>query len=158
MGRAARFLACLRLAYTWKAHPDKDETLMPIYDYFCLDCRRRASLFYRTLSAATAATPTCSHCGSTRVRRLVSRVAVVKSEDARLDDLSDPSMLDGLDEEDPRALARMMRKMSDEMGEEMDPEFDEVLDRLESGQSPEDIEKMMPDLAGDGGAGVDFDI
>jgi hypothetical protein len=45
----------------------------------------------------------------------------------------------------------MMRKMSKEMGEDMGPEFDEVIDRLEAGQSPEDIEKAVPDLAGDEG-------
>jgi putative FmdB family regulatory protein len=127
---------------------------MPIYDYHCLNCRRRVSLFYRTLSAATVATAVCPHCQSHKLRRLVSKVAVVKSEDARLDAMSDSDMLDGLDEEDPRSMGRMMRRMSDELGEEMDPEFDEVIDRLESGQPPEEIEKAMPDLAGDGsGAG-----
>jgi hypothetical protein len=30
----------------------------------------------------------------------------------------------------------------------MGPEFDEVIGRLEAGQSPEDIEAAMPDLAG----------
>jgi hypothetical protein len=45
------------------------------------------------------------------------------------------------------------------MGEDMGPEFDEVIDRLESGQSPEDIEGSMPDLGGgpdDYGGGEDF--
>lgn len=131
---------------------------MPIYDYYCRTCRRRVSLFYRTLSAAAAAAPICPQCQGQELRRLVSRVAVVKSEEARLDALSDPSMLDGFDEEDPRALARMMRRMSDELGEGMDPEFDEVIDRLESGQAPEDIEKEMPNLPGGGmDAGGDFD-
>ena len=44
---------------------------------------------------------------------------------------------------------RMMRKMGKEMGEDLPPEFDEVVDRLESGQSPDDIEKAIPDLGGD---------
>ena len=39
-----------------------------------------------------------------------------------------------------------MRKMSSEVGEEMPPEFDEVVNRLEAGQSPEEIEKHLPDL------------
>jgi hypothetical protein len=43
-----------------------------------------------------------------------------------------------------------MRKMGRELGEEMPPEFDEVVDRLEKGQSPEEIEKEIPDL-GEGG-------
>ena len=62
--------------------------------------------------------------------------------------LTIPAALAGL-EEDPQALGRMMRKMSREMGEELGPEFDEVVDRLEKGQSPEDIEAALPDLGGD---------
>jgi hypothetical protein len=76
-------------------------------------------------------------------------VAVLRSEESRLDDLADPSMLGDLDEDDPKSIARWMRKMSDEVGEEMPQEFDEVVDRLESGQSPEEIEEAMPDLAED---------
>jgi hypothetical protein len=60
-------------------------------------------------------------------------------------------MLAGL-EEDPKAMGRMMRKMSREMGEDLGPEFDEVVGRLEAGQSPEDIEKTIPEL-GEGMAG-----
>ncbi|MCL7453962.1 MAG: hypothetical protein M8467_13040 [Anaerolineae bacterium] len=88
--------------------------------------------------------------------RVISRVSIVRSEESRLDDLADPSTLDGLDEEDPKSLARWMRKMSSEVGEEMPAEFDEVIDRLESGQSPEEIEESMPDLGEDlGGGGMD---
>ena len=54
----------------------------------------------------------------------------------------------GLENEDPRALAGMMRKMSDEMGEPLDPEMHEVVQRLERGESPEAIEQSMPDLGG----------
>jgi len=50
-------------------------------------------------------------------------------------------------------MGQMMRKMGKEMGEELPPEFDEVVDRLESGQSPEDIESALPDLGGDAGGG-----
>ena len=52
-------------------------------------------------------------------------------------------------ENDPVALGKMMRKMSGELGEDMPPEFDEVVNRLERGQSPEDIERDLPDLAND---------
>lgn len=75
---------------------------------------------------------------------------MLRSEESRLEALADPSMLAGLEEEDPRALGRMMRQMSAELGEEMDdPELNEIVDRLESGQSPEEIEKSMPEIAGD---------
>lgn len=49
-------------------------------------------------------------------------------------------------ENDPQAMGRMMRKMGREMGEDLPAEFDEVVGRLESGQSPEEIEKEVPDL------------
>jgi hypothetical protein len=67
---------------------------------------------------------------------------------ARLEALADPSSLAGLDENDPRSIGRWMRKMSAEMGEDLGDEFDEMVDRLEAGESPEDIEAAMPDLGG----------
>ena len=127
---------------------------MPIYEYRCGDCRRRVNLFFRSFSDIDDE-PTCPHCGGTHLTRLISRVAVVRSEESRLDDLADPSMLGDLDENDPKSMARWMRKMSAEVGEEMPSEFDEVIDRLESGQSPEEIEESMPDLGDSPGDGMD---
>jgi Flp pilus assembly protein TadB len=40
--------------------------------------------------------------------------------------------------------------MSGEMGEDLGAEFNEVVDRLEAGESPEEIEKSMPEMAGEG--------
>lgn len=125
---------------------------MPIYEYVCLDCRHTVSVFFRTMRLAQQQEATCPRCGEKRLRRVISRVAMLRSEESRLESLADSSMLAGLEEEDPRALGRMMRQMSAEMGEEMDdPELNEVVDRLEAGQPPEEIEKAMPDLAGDAG-------
>jgi len=101
---------------------------------------------------------TCSACGSKNVRRRIPRVRVAKSDDSRMDslagDFSDPSALAGL-ENDPQAMGRMMRKMGNEMGEQLPPEFNDVVDRLEKGQSPEEIEKEMPDFGADVGSGDD---
>lgn len=129
---------------------------MPIYEYRCNNCRRRVSFFWRSFSEVEETAPHCSFCGGEDLTRLVSRVAVAKSEESRLEDLADPSSLAGLDEDDPKSIGRWMRKMSQEMGEDLGPEFDEVIDRLESGQSPEDIEEAMPDLGDELGAGADF--
>lgn len=119
---------------------------MPIYEYYCFDCRRKVSLFYRTLSAAGAATPVCPICGGKRLLRLVSRVAVLHSEENRLERLADSSLMAGLGEEDPRALARFMREMKHELGDESaDPELDEMIGRLEAGESPEAIEAGLDD-------------
>ena len=119
---------------------------MPIYEYRCRDCRRRVSVFWRSFSEIGA--PRCPACGGQNLTRLVSRVAVLKSEESRLENLADPSVLAGLDENDPKSIARWMRKMGREVGEDMGEEFNEVIDRLEAGQSPEEIEAAVPDLGG----------
>jgi len=132
---------------------------MPIYEYRCRDCRRRSSILWRTFSEAEAKPPRCAHCGSANLRRLVSRAAFLRSEESRLENLADPSSLGDLDENDPRSVARWMRKMGGEMGEDLGPEFDEVVDRLEAGENPEEIEQSMPDMGGEGlGADMGDDL
>ncbi len=133
---------------------------MPTYDYYCLDCQKRFDVFM-TYAEYGKKPVTCSHCGSKNVRRRIPKVRVAKSEESRMDslagDFSDPTALEGL-ENDPQAMGRMMRKMGREIGEDMPPEFDEVVDRLEKGQSPEDIEKELPDLGEGMGGGGDDDL
>lgn len=119
---------------------------MPIYEYRCHDCRRRVSILWRSLSEAQSGEAHCPRCGGTRLTRLVSRVAVLRSEEARLDALMDTDSLGDLDENDPKSIARWMRKMSKELGEDAGEEFDEVVDRLEAGQTPDEIEQEMPNL------------
>lgn len=119
---------------------------MPIYEYRCQDCRRRVSVFWRSFSEAADGEATCPRCGSRSLTRLVSKTTVLRSEESRLDDLADPSNLGDLDENDPKSMARWMRKMGGEMGEDLGDELNEVVDRLETGESPEEIEKTMPEL------------
>ena len=95
----------------------------------------------------------CAYCKSTDVRRRMTKVRIAKSEESRTEAMVDKfSGLDGL-EDDPKALGQVMRRMKGEMGDEVGQdipaEFDEVVDRLESGQSPEEIESAMPDLGAD---------
>lgn len=121
---------------------------MPIYEYRCSDCRRRVSIWWRSFGEAERGTAVCPRCGSVRLIRLVSRVAVLRGEDSRLEDLADPAALGDLDENDPRSIGRWMRRMSNELGEDLGDEFTEVVERLEAGESPEEIEKSMPELGG----------
>ena len=130
---------------------------MPVYTYECQHCERRFSLRltyaeYSAYEEAKSAELRCKFCDSEQVHRVIGRIRVARSEESRLDSLADPANLDGLDD-DPKTLGRMMRQMSSEMGEDMGPEFDEVIDRLESGQSPEEIEESLPGLADDFGGG-----
>ena len=133
---------------------------MPIYEYRCHDCGRRVSLLWLSFAAAETGVAICPRCQGRNLTRLVSRVSTVRSEESRLEDLSDPSALGDLDENDPRSIGRWMRKMSKEMGEDLGDELNEVVDRLEAGESPEEIEKSMPELAGGGDldGGSDFGV
>jgi putative FmdB family regulatory protein len=127
---------------------------MPTYDFVCNSCNQRFDVFL-TFNEYGKKTVTCTHCGSKDVRRRMTRVRIAKSEESRMDSMADEfSGLEGL-ENDPQAMGKMMRKMGKEMGEEVPPEFDEVVNRLESGQSPEEIESSLPDLGGGAGGGED---
>lgn len=119
---------------------------MPHYDYRCQDCGRRARLFF-TYAEYDKADPHCPHCAG-RLQRRIGRVAIARGDDARTDDLLDDALLGALDADDPRALGRMMRRMSEETGEPLDAELGEVVDRLEKGQSADEIEAALPDLDG----------
>lgn len=116
---------------------------MPIYEYICLDCRKRVNVFFRTFSQAKEEEALCPLCQGDRLQRLVSRVSVAKSEDSRMEDLADPSLMAGLENEDPQALAHFMRRMSDETGEPIDPEMGDVIGRLEAGEKLDSIEDEL---------------
>ena len=99
---------------------------MPIYEYLCLECRKRSSILVLSLSHPTPAT--CRHCGSQKVERLLSRFAAPKSEEARLESLTDPRTLGGLDENDPQSVAQFMKNMGKEMGEDMSEDVDAMME------------------------------
>ncbi len=121
---------------------------MPYYDFRCSDCQEKSRQFF-SFEAYDTAEPVCPACQSSNLQRIIGRVAVAQSEASHSDNMLDDSMMSALENDDPRALGRMMRKMSAESGEPLDDEFGEVVDRLEKGQSPEAIEKAMPDLSAD---------
>jgi hypothetical protein len=73
-----------------------------------------------------------------------SRVAVLRGDDALG---FDESSLDGLDQEDPRAMAKWVRKMSKQMGEPIDGEMESQLERMESGDMADDGDGSFDDLA-----------
>ena len=121
---------------------------MPTYEFRCLNCKKR---FDRTIAYADYESTkiTCPFCGSESVTRLIGRIRVLGNSMQHLADLADPSALDKI-EDDPRALGRTMREMQSELGEDMGGEFSEVVDRLEKGQSVDEIDRDFPDLgAGD---------
>ena len=125
---------------------------MPIYEYRCNTCKKRVSVL--TLRVSEEVNPQCDRCGSKDLSRLMSRFATVKSEEARLDALSDPRSLSGLDENDPKSMARWMRKMGKELGEEFSGEdFDQMVEEMEAGKLPDEEGGMGggEDMSGGGG-------
>ena len=126
---------------------------MPIYEYRCNKCRKKVSIL--TLRVSEKVDETCEHCGSSSLTRLLSRFAMTRSEESRLDSLADPSNLSGVDENDPKSMARWMRKMGQEMGDELGGEdFEEMLDEMESGKAPDD-DGEAPGGAGGGDSSLD---
>lgn len=109
---------------------------MPIYEFRCNACRRRTSVFTRSIGAAVSAA--CEHCGSADLSRLISRVTVVRPEGDSFDNFDESSLAD-VDENDPRSMARWVRNMSDQMGEPLDAEMEANLERMEAGEMPDDV-------------------
>jgi putative FmdB family regulatory protein len=120
---------------------------MPIYEYRCKDCGKRS--VFLTLSVKAEFDPKCRHCGRRNMEKLVSRVAIFRSEESRLENMADPSKLGDLDENDPKSVARWMKKMGKEMGEDLGSDFDQEIE-----QATEEAERAK-DGGEDEGGGPD---
>ena len=117
---------------------------MPDYDFRCKECRIAFTLTYATYAEHDQAAPACPKCGSASLSHVIQRVNMLTGDQSRMERLADPSHFAGLDENDPRSVAQMMRQMAGESGVDMGAEFNEVVDRLDAGESPESIEQSMP--------------
>lgn len=152
---------------------------MPIYEFLCGPCNRVYSFLSQSYDVEKV--PACPKCGSSKMRRKVSRVSVIRGggqsggggAEGRFDDELGPGGPDlddtrieremmrlmadaeGMDENDPRQLGRLMRRMAEISGEPMDEQMEEAVRRLESGEDPERVEEDMGDLGlgGEGGFG-----
>jgi putative FmdB family regulatory protein len=109
---------------------------MPVYEFACNACGDSTSVFVRSMSAGVTAK--CERCGSSDLRRLLSRFAVIRSGGG-IEALTDADFA-GLDPTDPRAAAAWARKMQLEMGDDGDAAFEEMIDRLEHGESLEGLD------------------
>ncbi len=107
---------------------------MPIYEYRCADCRKKFEVL--VLRAKEESSLRCPHCNGTTMKRLISRFTSIKSEEARLESLTDPSRLSGLDENDPTSMARWLKRMGGELGEDVSKdEIDQMADEIASGKA-----------------------
>lgn len=95
---------------------------MPIYEYRCRACGKRSEFI--TFRISETVSGVCQHCGSDQTQRIPSRVRVRLSEETRLERLADPSRFAGLDENDPKSMARFMKTMTQEMGDDLGEDMD----------------------------------
>ena len=111
---------------------------MPIYEYLCQECKKISS--YLVLNIHQPFRPKCQRCSGSKLTRIISRVARIRSEESRLESLADPSHLRDIDEKDPSSMARWMKRMGKELGGEMDEDFDARIDEaMEEGQGKDEI-------------------
>lgn len=136
---------------------------MPIYEFYCADCHTVFSFLARRPN--TTKRPACPRCGRPRLKRKISRFAISKgrSESHEADELPpgvDEAKMEramaemareaeGIDEDDPRQMARMMRRLSDTAGLRFGQGMEEAMRRMEAGEDPDKIEEEMGDLLGE---------
>ncbi len=98
---------------------------MPIYEYLCLECGKVCD--HLVLNRDNFE-PFCKHCGSKKMKKLISRVRVRLSMDTRLERMADPALLGSIDENDPKSVMKLMERMGTEFGEELGDDFDELME------------------------------
>ena len=145
---------------------------MPIYEFLCRDCNRIFS--FHSFKVDTSKVPICPKCGAEDLLRRPSSFGISTktggepTEGAGSPDLDDPRMeaemmrfaaeMEHLDENDPKAMARAVRKMTELAGEPVTPAMEEMIRRLESGEDPDRIEEDLGDALegemGDEGGGA----
>ena len=116
---------------------------MPIYEYRCDDCGKISEFIL--IKSEGNFIPQCKRCKSKKMSRVLSRVRVVRSEESRMESLADPSKWGGLDEKDPKSMARWMKQMGKEMGEDMGEDVDQMVDEAMEGERPPPSEKESED-------------
>jgi len=99
---------------------------MPIYEYYCEDCKGFSS--FLLLRTTEELEPYCKCCGSKCVKRIVSRVSVPRSEEKRVGGLLDPSKFSDLDENNPRSIEQIVRRVSGELGDELGEGLEESIE------------------------------
>jgi len=135
---------------------------MPIYEFYCQSCHTVFNFFSSRINTQTR--PSCPRCGRPELPRKPSRFATLRhagDEEQDPFEAFDDSRLEGAmesligemgerdNEEDPRAMGRLMRRFSDLSGLEMGARMEEFVERLEAGEDPENLEQEMEGSLGD---------
>src|SRR5437879_12447951 len=143
---------------------------MPIYEYACPKCRVIFSFLSKRVKPDHL--PSCPKCANKNMTKQLSRFAMTRGlaepaaksetggDEPPMPDYEDPRVerammelerdMEHMDENNPRHMAHMMKKMKDLMPPGAAPkELDVAIRRLEAGEDPEKIERDMGDVLGD---------
>lgn len=147
---------------------------MPIYEYYCPDNHTIYQFYAKTLAQGQTI-PKCPDNPSYRLVKRISAFAITKggksdeplpaagesgcddpAEDARMESAlaAMESEFANVDENDPKAMGRMMRRMAELTGEKLDGEMEEVVRKLEEGADPDSLEEQFGEMEGPG-SGMD---
>jgi putative FmdB family regulatory protein len=150
---------------------------MPVYEFLCQGCNRVFNFLAREPDALKRR-PSCPKCGGRRMEKLFSRFASVsKGASSPKEEAAEPSGesaedlnpeqeakmervmadlakdMDSADENDPRQMARIMRRLTEATGEPVDDATDEAIRRLEAGEDPEKVEEKLAGALPEDGPG-----
>ncbi len=132
---------------------------MPVYEFYCSDCHVIFNFLAKRVN--TEKRPACPRCSRPDLERQVSLFAISKGRkegdgEEGLADLDDDRMerammelaaeAEGLDENDPRQAARLMRKLYQATGMEVGGGMEEAIRRMEAGEDPDAIEAELGDV------------
>lgn len=131
---------------------------MPIYEFYCPDCHMIFNFF--TLRVNTTSSPDCPRCKRSGLERRASVFSISKnrSEDDQdgMPDIDESRMeqamqimareAEGMDEDDPRQAAQLMKRLCSVTGLEMGPGMQEAMRRLEAGEDPDQVEADLGDV------------
>ena len=137
---------------------------MPIYEFYCQKCHTIYNFLSKRIDTETR--PKCPGCARV-LQREVSLFSATKGDhgDAEggdgMDDLpvdearmeqameSMAGDLEGMNEDDPRQAAQLMRKFSNLTGMQFNEGIEEAISRMEAGEDPEAIESELGDALDD---------
>ena len=115
---------------------------MPIYEFVCQNCHRKASFLVRDIGASF--TPKCSFCGSTNLSRTISSFAYHKSLKTVWEESGEPTSNPGEDYyKDPRNIGRWVEKKFQQMGEELPSQIREEIQAAREGVLPEPLKDLQ---------------
>lgn len=134
---------------------------MPIYEFYCDRCNTIYKFFSRKIN--TSKIPVCPKCHCDEMQRVMSTFSTLsksgkdeEEENYNLPDIDERKMekamamlareAEGMNEDDPKQAADLMRKITEMTGLKMGPGMEEAVSRLERGEDPDQIEAEMGDL------------